>query len=78
MEDRVMADQPPENPEGLFKLGDRVKIKRSGGMRGKIVEWRGPLGPGGAQIYRVQYRGKLRPAYTEVRQDQLELIPAER
>lgn len=72
-----MAEQQPQNPALLYKLGDRVKIKRSGGMRGKIVEWRGPLGPGGSQIYRVRYRGKPRPAYIEVREDQLELVPPE-
>ncbi len=59
----------------LFKLGDRVRIRLSGGTRGRIVEWRGPLGPGGAQIYRVRIHGRQRPTYTEVREDQLILIP---
>ena len=58
----------------LFKLGDRVKIRLSG-LRGRIVELCGPLGPGGAQIYRVRYRGKPAPAYIEVREDQLVLLP---
>jgi hypothetical protein len=57
-----------------FKLGDRVKIRYSQ-WRGRIVELRGPLGPGGAQIYRVRVRGKPTPAYTEVREDQLILLP---
>jgi hypothetical protein len=59
-----------------FKLGDRVKIRLSS-LRGRIVELRGPLGPSGAQIYRVRYRRKPRPAYVEVREDQLDLIRAE-
>lgn len=58
----------------LFKLGDRVKIRHSE-WRGPIVEWRGPLGPDGAQIYRVLIRRKPSPAYIEVREDQLRLIP---
>ncbi|HVS36249.1 MAG TPA: hypothetical protein VMS17_11830 [Gemmataceae bacterium] len=59
-----------------FKVGDIVKIRLSGFRPGKIVEYRGPLGPGGAHIYRVRVRGKPYPAYTEVREDQLELVPA--
>lgn len=58
-----------------FKLGDRVKIRLSNGMRGRIVELRGPLGPGGAQIYRVRVKRSPDPRYLEVREDQLILIP---
>jgi hypothetical protein len=58
-------------PERL-KVGDRVKILNSGFTKGgKIVEFRGPLGPGGALIYRVRVRGKPNPAYGEFREDQL-------
>ena len=46
-------------------------------MRGRIVELRGPLGPGGAQIYRIRLRQKPKPVYIEVREDQLTLIPPE-
>ena len=67
--------EPTGKTAPAFNLGDRVKIRLSGGMKGRIVEWRGPLGPGGAQIYRVQYRRKPRPAYVEVREDQLEIMP---
>ena len=59
-----------------FKLGDRVKIRHSN-LRGRIVELYGDLGPGGANIYRVRFRGKPNPAYIEVREDQLILIPPE-
>ena len=61
-------------PAPLFKYGDRVSIRYSD-MKGPIVELRGALGPGGAQIYRVRVRRKP-PAYIEVREDQLELLPA--
>ncbi len=64
-------------PERL-KVGDRVKILNSGLTNGgKIVESRGPLGPGGALIYRVLVRGKPNPAYGEFREDQLEIITRE-
>jgi hypothetical protein len=59
----------------LFNLGDWVKIRYSGRPKGRIVELRGPLGPGGAQIYRVQVRRKPRPAYIEVLEDQLRALP---
>jgi hypothetical protein len=58
-----------------LKVGARVKILHSGFKPGKIVEFRGPLGPGSARIYRVKVRGKPYPAYIEVREDQLEVLP---
>jgi len=72
-----MAKQEQEKPAVLFNLGDRVKIRLSGGMRGRIVELRGPLGPGGVQIYRVLVRRKPDPVYIELREDQLRLVPTE-
>jgi len=71
-----MAKQNQEKPAVLFNLGDRVKIRLSGGMRGRVVELRGPLGPGGVQIYRVLVRRKPKPTYIELREDQLALAPA--
>lgn len=68
-----MAAKKPPVP---FKLGDRVQIRHSN-MRGRIVDLYGSLGPGGAEVYRVRYRGKPRPAYIEVLEEQLELIPDE-
>jgi hypothetical protein len=35
-----------------LKVGDMVQIRNYGIKRGKIVEWRGPLAPGGKQVYR--------------------------
>jgi hypothetical protein len=70
-----MAEREWENPVLLFKLGDRVQIRHSRGLRGRIVEWRGPLGPNGEQVYRVRLRRKPRPSYIEVLEEQLELVP---
>jgi hypothetical protein len=61
---------------GLLKVGDRVRIRNYGGQQGEIVEFRGPLGPGGARIYRVLVRRKPKRDYIELREDQLELIKA--
>jgi hypothetical protein len=66
----------PKKPTEPLKLGDRVKIRHSADLRGRIVELRGPLGPGGVQIYRVRVRRKPKPTYIELREDQLVLIPA--
>jgi hypothetical protein len=60
-----------------LKLGDLVKIRHSGRKRGRIVELRGPLAPGGKQVYRVLVRRKPTPVYIELVEDQLVLIPAE-
>jgi hypothetical protein len=67
-----MAKKPANKrakPVQAFSLGDRVEILHFG--RGKITEIRGPLGPGGAQVYRVLYRRKPKPAYIEVLGSQL-------
>lgn len=58
-----------------LKLGDRVKILRSAGQRGRIVELRGALGPGGVNVYRVRVTRKPKPAYIELREDQLVALP---
>ena len=56
-----------------LKIGTIVRIRNSGYGRAKIVEFRGPLGPKGARVYRLQVRKKPRPAYIEVLEDQLEV-----
>ena len=59
-----------------IKLGDRVRLLSPGRpLFGRVVELRGPLGPKGAQIYRVRLGRKPKPAYIEVRGDQLEPAP---
>ena len=45
-----MAEQKPEVTAPSASIyGDRVKIRFSGGLSGRIVELRGPLGPGGSR-----------------------------
>ncbi len=34
------------------KVGDRVLILHYGGQKGRIIEYRGPLAPGGAHVYK--------------------------
>lgn len=69
-----MAATAKAESEPMLKIGDRVTIRHASGLSGRIVELRGPLGPGGAYVYRVQVRRKPTPSYVEVRADQLELI----
>ncbi len=67
-----MAKKPASktaNATPVFSIGDRVEIINFG--RGKITELRGPLGPGGAQVYRVIYRRKPKAGYIEVLGSQL-------
>lgn len=58
----------------IFQLGDRVKI-RHWDWQARIVELRGPLGPGGSFVYRVRVPHKPKATYIELREDQLILIP---
>lgn len=69
---------PSKQSTGNLSVGSLVKIKNSGYRKpGKIVEFLGLLGPGGTPIYRVRVRPKPKPAYIDVREDQLELVPAD-
>jgi hypothetical protein len=54
--------------------GTFVKILNSGYRRAKIAEYRGPLGPKGARVYRVLVQKKPRRVYIEVLEDQLEVL----
>jgi hypothetical protein len=58
-----------------FQVGDRVKILHSDNWRGRIVEFRGALGPGGIFVYRVRVPHKPKPIYIELPEDQLAAIP---
>ena len=58
-----------------FKVGDRVNIKYYRGGVGRIIEYRGLLGPGGAPIFRVLVQRKPSRVHIEVRADQLTLAP---
>ena len=58
-----------------FHLGDRVRIKDLVGQVGRIAELRGPLGPGGAAVYRVKIKQKPRSRYIELLGNQIEPLP---
>jgi hypothetical protein len=58
----------------LFQVGDRVKIRYSD-WRARIVEFRGPLAPGGKYDYRVRVPHKPKPIYIELPEDFLTAIP---
>jgi len=66
-----------KKPVPTFKLGDYVRIRHSSWPRSRIVELRGPLGPGGCEIYRVRIGPKRDRHYIELRGDQLEPYPEE-
>jgi hypothetical protein len=65
---------PPIDVGELLKIGTRVKIRNLSGQIGKIVEFRGALGPKGARIYRVLIRRKPKRDYIELRDDQVEVV----
>lgn len=54
--------------------GTVVRIRNSGYHRAKIAEFRGPLGPKGARVYRVLVESKPRRVYIEVLEEQLEVL----
>jgi hypothetical protein len=57
-----------------LKDGTAVKIRNSGYSRAWIAEYRGPLGPKGARVYRILVEKKPRRVYIEVLEDQLEIL----
>src|SRR5437763_762692 len=70
--DLKMVAKKPVNP---LKAGDRVRILHSDNWLGRIVEERGPLGPGGMLVFRVRIPRKPKPTYIEVCEDQLVAMP---
>ena len=64
-------------PERL-KAGDWVMIRNSGYTKpARVMGYVGPLGPGGAHIYRVRVSPKPLARYVEFREDQLEVVTKE-
>ena len=63
-----------QNLTDPLPVGAVVRIRNSGYARARIAEYRGPLGPNGARIYRVLVQKKPRRLYIEVREDQLEIL----
>jgi hypothetical protein len=60
-----------------LKLGTLVTIRDTGFGLGRITEFRGPLGPNGARVYRIRV-GKKPSTYTEVLEEQLEAVPSQK
>ena len=71
-----MSDQNG-NAGRVPKLGDRVNIPGPMLMKGRIIELRGNLGPGGIDVFRVKLANQMRPAYIEVVASQLEFLDDE-
>ena len=61
-----------QNPTDPLKIGTIVRIRDSGFGRARVVEYRGPLGPKGARVYRVRAGKKPQFTYLEVLEEQLE------
>ena len=66
-----MDTKPEDEP---LQVGTYVKLRYASFPRAKIVEYRGPLGPGGMRIYRVRARMRPKPFVADVREDQIEAI----
>jgi hypothetical protein len=59
------------------KLGDYVQVRYWPKMQAQVVEERGPLGPKGALMFRIRVEQDPEPSFIDVREDQIEVIPAE-
>jgi hypothetical protein len=70
----TMAKSKPPNSTDTLTLGDYVRIKNYAGKLGQIVELRGPLGPNGSPVYRVQVDRKPVATFIELLQNQLEIV----
>ncbi len=66
-------NMPTQNLSEPIPDGTMVELINSGFKRAKVVEYRGPLGPNGARIYRIMVMSKPR-LFTEVREDQLRIL----
>ena len=69
-----MSKKKVEPPVAVFNLGDRVLIRHTGGAIGRVIEFRGALGPGGMAVYRVSVGPKPRIRF-EVLASELEAAP---
>ena len=58
-----------------IQLGSRVRFLAAPELTGKVVEFRGPLGPKGVEIYRIRFLNRPYKSYVEVRGDQIEVLP---
>lgn len=53
------------------RLGDRVQISNFPGMKGRIIEFRGPLGHKGRELYGVELEYSDYTSYIEVPREDL-------
>lgn len=65
----------PEKPRPV-KLGDRVRIRNAPTLIGRVIEFRGALGPNGEEVYRIRMRRRPKPFDIEVLEEQLEPLAA--
>ena len=71
--DQKKDTKPKSEP---LPVGTFVKLLYTDFERVRIIEYPGPLGPGGMRIYRVRASLKSEPFIAEVRDDQIVVIPA--
>jgi hypothetical protein len=69
-----MAETTKMGSQPIVNIGDIVKILHVSDLHGRVVEFRGALGPGGTPVYRVEVRKKPKSSYVEVRADQIQVI----
>jgi hypothetical protein len=70
-----MPDQRKPTSDTPFQPGDLVSIKGYERLLGRIVEFRGPLGPNGELIYGIDLQTRPVVSYIELREDQIEHAP---
>ena len=56
------------------RLGDRVQIVDPRAMKGRIIEFRGPLGYKGQQVCGIELHDSDHTGYIEVTRDQFEYL----
>ena len=66
-----MTQRPEPIREGTY-----VNVLNSQLGKGRVVEYRGALGPKGERVYRIQVGSKRVHLFMEVREDQLEVLPS--
>lgn len=63
------------NAPDILPIGTRVQFRYLPDRKGRVVEWRGPLGLGGRQIYGIRFGRKGARRYTETPRDELIVLP---
>ncbi len=71
---RGKSKQRPKANSVTPRLGDWVRIRLHPDVHGQVIELRGPLGVGGAQVYRLLLDREPDDTFVEVPEDELEVI----